>query len=175
MKAIAWVDHREGQQGAAKRADEGVDRIPDRIDPGDLVGEEFHEGGGSGHPHHPGIGKDLQGLEVLGQGQDVEMHGKAGGQRGQVEPPAREQADAAGDAEDFHDSEMLGHACLSPATRRRGCAGFAGKARLAAIERGIELLPRIKLDPEAVEHHRDLGVLADGHDQVHLLLVAEEG
>src|SRR3546814_15580873 len=40
---VGTVDEREREQRAAERADEAVDAVPDRIDPGDLVGVEFGE------------------------------------------------------------------------------------------------------------------------------------
>ncbi len=38
---IARIDDGKAEHRAAQRPDEGVDRVPGAIDPGDLVGEEF--------------------------------------------------------------------------------------------------------------------------------------
>ena len=49
-----------GQQRARGNADEGVHRVPERIEPGDLVGEEFHEDEDRGCRDHIRMGEHGQ-------------------------------------------------------------------------------------------------------------------
>src|SRR3546814_4788560 len=46
---------------------------------------------------------------------------------------------------------------------------------LSGAKVGVDLPPLLDLDAEAVQYHRDLGILADGEHQVHPALVAERG
>jgi hypothetical protein len=58
-RRIAAVDECEREQRAAERANDAVDRVPDRIDPSDLVGEEFGERAGRGDAKHPRVREHL--------------------------------------------------------------------------------------------------------------------
>jgi hypothetical protein len=82
------IDHCQRQKRAADRADEGVNGVPHRIEPENLVGEEFHEGRQPGRAHHPRIGKDLERLQMLGQRQDLKVHRQTCRQNCQVKAPA---------------------------------------------------------------------------------------
>ena len=104
-RGVGGIDEREREQGAAQGPDDAVNRVPDRIDPGDLVGKELGERADRRDAQHPRVGEDLQRREMFGERQPAETHRDAGRQYGEVEPPAGEEAEAAGDAQNLDDSQ----------------------------------------------------------------------
>src|SRR5689334_2518375 len=68
----------DGEEGGPYRAYNGVDRVPDRIDPGNLVREKFEKVENSGNADDPRVSQHFQGL-VIGRERDpVEMNGQSG-------------------------------------------------------------------------------------------------
>src|SRR5205085_10169106 len=96
---VAAVEDGEAQQGAADRPDDRVDRVPGAVDPGDLVGEEFGERADAGGGDHPLVGEYVERLELVGQVDPAELHGQAGNETDQVQPPAGQQADRRGEGD----------------------------------------------------------------------------
>jgi hypothetical protein len=86
-----------------------VDSIPHRIEPGDLVGKEFKQGGKARRAHNPRAGQHFQRQEVIGQRQRAVMHRQAGRQHAQIKPPARKQADTGGNPQNLDDPELTVH------------------------------------------------------------------
>src|SRR3546814_12824239 len=70
------------------------------------------------------IGEDLQRREMFGERQPAETHRDAGRQYGQVKPPAGEEAEAAGDAQNLHDSQ-----CSAPRPGSPDRAGHLAPVR----------------------------------------------
>ena len=83
-----------GQECAADRANDGMDRVPHGIDPRDLVGKKFERIQNASDADDPWIAEDLEGLVLSGQGDPVEVNGQPGGQNRQVQidPGQRSQA-----------------------------------------------------------------------------------
>ena len=100
-RGVRAVDEREREQRAAERTDDAVDRVPRGVDPRDLVGEEFGERADARDAEYPRVREDLQRLQMFGQRQPAEVHRDPGRENGEVKAPAREQAKAAGDAQNF--------------------------------------------------------------------------
>src|SRR5690606_9408779 len=135
-----------------------------RIEPHDLIGEEFGDGAEARNADDPWVGKNVERAKLIGQGDPVARHGEAHSKHAKVEPPARKQADAGGEANDFDGAQwrlplvvrLFGSWCLARGARlerrsrarstscwgRRGVAGgrwlglAAGRlARRSCLER----------------------------------------
>jgi len=93
---IAGIDHGQCEQRATERPDHGVDRIPDRIEPQNLVREKFRQCPQRADGQDPGIGESVEQLQMFGQADPAQPHCQAGDEHRQIEPPAGNQADATG-------------------------------------------------------------------------------
>jgi len=65
-----------------------VKPIPDRIEPGYFVGEEFGDCANCADAEHPRACKDIEHREIVRQWHDIEMHREASSENRHVEPPA---------------------------------------------------------------------------------------
>lgn len=71
------------------------------IDPCYLVGEEFRERAYRCDAENPWVGEDLERFQMFRKRQPAEMHRDSGRENGQVEAPARQQAEAAGNTQNL--------------------------------------------------------------------------
>jgi len=84
----------ERENGRGRRSDEGVEKIPDRVEVGDFIGEEFEDVEADGETEHDGMREDV---EFIGEMDDVEAFEKAESGDGSVEIEARREAGAEGE------------------------------------------------------------------------------
>ncbi len=83
------------EESAADWSNHGMDRVPDRIDPGDFVREKFEDIESAREANDPGIAQDFERLVLRGEGDPVKMNGQTGSEDGQiqVDPGERSQAE----------------------------------------------------------------------------------
>lgn len=62
---IAAIDYRQREQRAAERPDQGVQTIPNTVEPGDFIGKKFRRRADSGHRNHPWIAKRFEQAQIL--------------------------------------------------------------------------------------------------------------
>jgi len=88
----------EGEERRGRRADKGVDGLPDGVDEGNFVGEKFHEVENAGDGEDERMGENL---ELLGEMNDAETLEEAEGGDGGVDIEAGGEAGAENEAESF--------------------------------------------------------------------------
>src|SRR6476620_12466226 len=92
-------EHLNGEQRAADRPDDGVDRVPRRIDPRHFVGEKFKQVQDAGEDNDPGLAEDLERL-VAGRKRDpMEMDRETGDENGEVKIDAGKTGEAESDSD----------------------------------------------------------------------------
>jgi hypothetical protein len=79
------AEHLDGEQRPADWPDDGVHRIPGRIDPLDFVREKFEEVEDARDGDDPGMAEDLEGVVVGRKNDPMLIDGEAGDEDGQVE------------------------------------------------------------------------------------------
>ena len=73
-----------GEKRAADRPDDGVDGVPDRINPWYFVGEKLEHKKDAGNDDNNWVAKNGEGLVLRRQNDPVEMDGKAGGKNREI-------------------------------------------------------------------------------------------
>ena len=86
------------EQRAADRANNGVDRVPDRIYPWDFIGEKFEEIENTSDRDDPRVAEDFQRLILWRQSDPVKMDGESGNENGQVKIDAGERGQTESDS-----------------------------------------------------------------------------
>ena len=88
----------EGEHDGASGADDGVDGVPEGVEPGDFIGEEFdgeHDGGGG---DDPGVSESGEVGVGAGEFDPVESNSQTCDEGGEVEVDPGEGGEAEGDA-----------------------------------------------------------------------------
>ncbi len=99
------AEHLNGEQRAADWPDDGVHRVPGRIDPRDFVREKFEEIKDARDGDDPGMAEDFEGMVVRRENDPVLIDGEAGDEDGQVKIDPGQTGQAERDAqkvESFH-------------------------------------------------------------------------
>jgi len=85
-----------GEDGRADGADESVDRIPNAVDPGNLVADELDDEGYAGAYEDGGVRENLEFVHGRRELQEIEAKCEAEAEDGCVEAEARGEAEAHG-------------------------------------------------------------------------------
>ena len=93
------TEHLDREQCAADRANDGMDGVPDRIDPWNFVGAKFKEIENAGDANNPRVAKNLERLILRRQMDPVKMNRKSSGENGKVKIKASESRKAERDRE----------------------------------------------------------------------------
>ena len=78
------TDNLDGEKRASDRSNDGMDSVPDRINPGNFVGEKFEQKKNAGNNDDGWLAQDSKRLILWGKNDPMEMNGKAGGENSQV-------------------------------------------------------------------------------------------
>jgi len=78
------TDYLNCQQRATDWANNGVHRVPGRIEPRDFVGQKFEQIENARDGHHERMSKDLERLILRRQRDPMEVNRQPGGEDGQV-------------------------------------------------------------------------------------------
>ena len=105
----------KGEKGAADRPNDGVDRVPGRIDPWHFVGEKFQQIKDAGDDNDPGLAEHFERLVARRKRDPMQMDREAGGENGEV----KIDAGKAGEAERDGDRVKSIHGELSANRQRR--------------------------------------------------------
>ena len=100
------TEHLNRNQSAADRANHGVHRIPNGIDPWNFVGEKFEQIENTGDADDPWVAEDFERLILRRQRDPVEMDGEPSGKNSEVKIDARQRSETEGDGEkidSFHE------------------------------------------------------------------------
>lgn len=103
------TEHLNRQQRAADWANDGVDRVPDRIEPWNLVCEEFKEIENAGDADNPRVAENFERLILRREGYPMKMNCKPGGKNGEVKIDASQSREAEGNREEiqsFHEGNI---------------------------------------------------------------------
>src|SRR5207248_11293361 len=86
----------EGEKRAPDWSNDGMDSVPDRINPGNFICEKFEQKKNAGNNHDAWLAQDRERLILWGKNDPVEMNGKASGENRQVKiSPARQASPSA--------------------------------------------------------------------------------
>ena len=115
-RRVGLAQHPDGKEGAANRPDDGMDRVPGRIDPRHFIGEKFQDVEGAGDPEDEGLAQDGERL-VFGREHDpVLVNGETGDEDRQVEIDSGEAGQTERDTEEvkpIHSQIMRSRAAKS--------------------------------------------------------------
>ena len=81
---LAGIDDRQRQRGATDRADRGVEKVPQAVEPGHLVGKELGRRTQRGNADHPRICQGGKRGQVFGHGHHPEPQRNSGREDTQV-------------------------------------------------------------------------------------------
>src|SRR2546426_9648886 len=95
------TEHLNRQQRAADGANNGVERVPDRIHPWNFVGKKFQEIENASDADDPWVAEDLERLILRRQSDPVKMDGESGNENGQVKIDAGERGQTESDGEEI--------------------------------------------------------------------------
>src|SRR4029077_891747 len=95
------TEHLDCEQGAADRANDGVDRVPDRIYPRNFICEEFEEIENTSDRDDPRVTEDLERLVLWRQSDPVKMDCKSGDKNGQVKIDTRKRRETESHGEEI--------------------------------------------------------------------------
>ena len=99
-RGTGMTEHLNRKQCPADWANHGVDGVPDRIHPGNFVGEEFEQVENSSDTDDPWIAEHFERLILRRKRDPVKMDCQAGGKNGEVKINAGERGETESDAED---------------------------------------------------------------------------
>src|SRR2546430_2836423 len=74
----------DGEKRAPDWSNDGMDSVPDRINPGNFICEKFEEKKNAGNNHDDWLAQNRERLILWGKNDPVEMNGKASGENSQV-------------------------------------------------------------------------------------------
>ena len=106
---IGMAKHADREQCSAHRPDDRVDRVPRRIDPGNLVGEKFEEIEDTRDRDDDRISQHFERLVLRRECDPMLVHGETGYENGQVKIDPRQRGEAKGNPEKvelFHGGNM---------------------------------------------------------------------
>lgn len=95
------TEHLNRQQSAADRANHGMHRVPDRIDPWNFVGEKFKGIEDAGDADNPRVAEDLERLILRRQSDPVKMDRKPSGKNGEIKIDTSKSREAEGHREEI--------------------------------------------------------------------------
>src|SRR4029434_8102531 len=110
-RGTGGTEHLDRKQSAADRANHGVDCVPDRIDPRNLIGEEFEQIENTGDADDPWIAENFERLILRREIDPVKVDCEASGQNGEVKINTCERSETESDAEEvkpFHRAISVG-------------------------------------------------------------------
>lgn len=74
----------DGEKRAPDWSNNGMDSVPDRINPGNFICEKFEQKKNAGNNDDDWLAQDRERLILWGKNDPVEMNGKASGENSQV-------------------------------------------------------------------------------------------
>jgi hypothetical protein len=77
-------DNLDGEKRAPDWSNDGMDSVPDRINPGNFIGEKFEQKKNARNNDNDWLAQDRERLILWGKNDPVEMNGKASGENSQV-------------------------------------------------------------------------------------------
>src|SRR5687767_6557878 len=83
----------DGEERPTDWPDNGVNRVPGGIDPGDFVGNKFEDIENAGENDDPGLAENLERLVARGENDPLLVDGQAGDKDGEVKVDAREASE----------------------------------------------------------------------------------
>src|SRR5213592_4851813 len=115
-----WMaEHLDCKQRTTDRTNHGVNSVPDRIDPRNLVGEEFQEIENACDGDDPGVTEDVEGLVLRRQRDPMKVNGQPGNEDRQVKIDPRKRGKTEGDSKQIkplHGENIRGGDLLSRAS-----------------------------------------------------------
>src|SRR2546430_2513612 len=101
-------EHLNGEKGASDWSNDGMESVPDAINPGNFIGEKLEEKKNTGDGDDDWLTQDSERLILRGKNNPVEMNGKAGGENGEVKIESRQTRKSERDTEEiqpFHEGK----------------------------------------------------------------------
>ena len=93
------TQHLDCEQGAANRANDSVDRVPNRVHPWNFISEKFKQIENTGDADNPWVAKDFERLILRRQSDPVEMDCESSGKNGEVKINSSERSKTERDGE----------------------------------------------------------------------------
>jgi len=84
QRRTGMSEHLDGEKRASDWSNDGMDCVPDGINPGNFVGEKFEQEKNTGNSDNDWLAQDSERLILRRKNDPVEMNGKAGGENGEV-------------------------------------------------------------------------------------------
>ena len=77
-------DHLDGEKRASDWSNDGMNRVPDRINPWNFISEKLKQEKNAGNSDDDWLAQDSEGLILRRKNDPVEMNSKAGSENGEV-------------------------------------------------------------------------------------------
>jgi hypothetical protein len=77
-------EHLDGEKRASDWSNDGMDCVPDGINPRNFIGEKFEQEKNTGNGDNDWLAQDSERLILRRKNDPVEMNGKPGGENGEV-------------------------------------------------------------------------------------------
>jgi hypothetical protein len=94
-------EHLDGEKRASDWSNDGMDSVPDGINPGNFIREKLEEKKNTGDDNDDWLAQDSERLILRGKNDPVEMNGKAGGENGEVKIESRQTRKSERDAQEI--------------------------------------------------------------------------
>lgn len=91
--------HLNCEQRAADGANDGMNSVPDRIDPWNFIGEKFQEIENTGNRDDPRVTEDVERLVLRRESDPMKMNGQAGSENREIQIDTGQRGETERDSE----------------------------------------------------------------------------